>query len=260
MTLLTVIVVGLMATLNQAQRALRASGVQTDALENGRAFLNILNREMQEMVQLPPLVTNVFRFASVYRTDAKKLIQNVPGNSKLQRTNELQSFCFVVPSKESTGYKAIFYDFQKTSIQNRRIGSLYRSERTFPLWRATNDLASLQADFIAWRYSAERNTNDFTKLLDGVIHMSFQPYEVTNGYPVLPQTAGYPRGFYFANGRSAPLHYVPGAIEIELGLLDSDTLKRVKSISSDSAIESYISDRSGNVQLFRQRITIPTRQ
>jgi prepilin-type N-terminal cleavage/methylation domain-containing protein len=261
MTLLTVIVVGLMATLNQAQRALRASGAQTDTLENGRAFLSLLSREMQEMVQLPALVTNVYRFASVYRTDGRQLIQSIPGNAGLSRTNELQSFCFVVPSKESADWKVIFYDFREEAIKDRKVGALYRSERAFPRWKATNDLAALQVEFISWRYSAERNTNEFSKILDGVVHLRFQPYEVTNGFPVVPQNPDgrHPRGYYFANGQPPPLHYIPGAIEVELGLLDTDTYKRSKSIDSAAAIENFLNDRSGNVQLFRQRITISTR-
>lgn len=263
MSLLTVIVVGLMLTLNQTQRALRASGAQTDTLENGRAFLALLNREMGEIVNFSPTLTNVSRFAAMYRNDASPLLQDIPGGGGLKRTNELQSFCFVVPSKELNGWRAIFYDFRKSDQEERRVVDVYRAERTFPRWKATNELASLQQEFFSWKFGAETATNDFTKLLSGVIHLRFQASEKTNGYPLMPLSAeaSHPRGYFFANPplvNPAPAVYYPDSIEIELALLDTDTYKRSKPIENKTTLENFLADRAGNVQVFRQRINIPT--
>lgn len=262
MTLLTVIVVGLMLTLNQTQRALRASGAQTDTLENGRAFLSLLSREMGEVVNFHDSVTNAYRFAAIYRPSGGQLQQTIPGGKGLVRTNELQSFCLVVPSKEINGWRAIFYDFRE-SLAARHVVDIYRAERSFQRWQLTNNLAELQRSFFSGTFTPDRNTNDFSKMLSGVIHLRFQAYDRTNGYPVVPLNGAgnRPRGYFFANPANIvpqPPVYFPDSVEVELGLLDSDTYKRSKAIENTTTLETFLADRAANVQLFRQRITIST--
>jgi prepilin-type N-terminal cleavage/methylation domain-containing protein len=258
MTLLTVIVVGLLASFNQTQRALRASVAQTDTLENGRAFLNLLGREMQEIVLFPEGVSNAMRFASVARS-TDTLVQKIPGSSA-SRTNRLQSFCFTVRNRDNADWRTVFYDFRKSEYTDRPIVSLYRAERDFAYRNATNDLASTGRSFLSWTYGAQSNTNDFRRMLDGVIHLQFYAYD-QNGV-MIPEWSGVGgRGYFFTNQIVVSTTQVPAAIEVELGLLDPDVLRRVKAISESgnpTAVQDFLSDRSGNVQIFRQRINLPS--
>ncbi len=260
MSLLTVIVVLLLGSLNQTQKGLKASGAQTDTLESGRAFLNLLSREMQETVNFQSGVNNAFRFACTYRT-SDPLLQTIPGLPGVQRTNELMSFSFVVRSKETTDWKAIFYDFDKNDLNTLKLGSLFRAEQDFLYRESSNNLAKLQNNFISWSYSAANSTN-FFKMLERVVHLKFFAYD-QNGFliPTWTVPGGY-RGYFFTNqvvNPTAPsITPIPSSIEIELGILDPDVYKKVKSMGSTTAIQNFLSDRSGNVQVFRQRITIPS--
>lgn len=255
MSLLTVIVVGLLATLNQTQRALKASGSQTDALENGRAFLNLLGRELQETVIFPEGMSNAFRFASVSRGPAA-LVQTVPGSSA-DRTNQLESFLFTVRDKESNGWKTVFYDFRKGDFDDRGIVSLYRSESRVPYRASLDALPALQKQFLSWNYSAENNTNEFSRMLDGVAHLRFYVYD-QNGLLIPQWTQSGSSGYFFTNQPNATTNHFPNTIEVEFGILDSDVLRRIKGYGTLASIQDYLRDRAGNIQVFRQRITIPT--
>lgn len=257
MSLLTAIVVGLLATLNQVQRALKASASQTDALENGRAFLNLLSREMQETVLFPEGVSNALRFASVSR-GPDGIIQTVPGSSA-DRTNRLQSFCFTVRDKQSNGWKTVYYDFRSSDFDDHRIVNLYRAESRFPYRAALDTMPAAQKQFLSWNFSAENNTNQFSRMLDGVAHLQFFVYD-QNGLLIPQWTQSGNSGYFFTNQPSATTNHFPSTIEIEFGILDSDVLRRIKGYGTLASIQDYLRDRAGNVQVFRQRITIPTGQ
>lgn len=264
MTILTGIVVGLLVTVQYVQRALRAASAQTDSLENGRAFLNLLNREMQEIVLFPEGASNVFRFLSTYR-NGSPLLQSIPGVSDEKRTNHLQAFSFVVRSKDSTDWKAVFYDFQKSDV-TRGVGALYRAEINYPRWSATNALAGKQRDFVTWAYNARDYSNpltngfgNFTKMLDGVIHLKWTAYDM-NGLVIsnMFSSFGSYQGYFFTNTAITNISFTPAALELELGILDSDLFRKLKSIGDPVAAQNFLEDRPGNVQIFRQRINIPT--
>ena len=62
-SLLAVIIVGLLAMFYQTQRAFRSGIAQVDVLEGGRATLDLISRELQEMTAASdPTITNVNLF------------------------------------------------------------------------------------------------------------------------------------------------------------------------------------------------------
>src|SRR5438552_7914811 len=62
-SLLAVIIVGLLAMFYQTQRAFRSGIAQVDVLEGGRATLDLISRELQEMTAASdPMITNVNLF------------------------------------------------------------------------------------------------------------------------------------------------------------------------------------------------------
>src|SRR3954462_6530810 len=66
--LLAFIIVGLLAMFYQTQRAFRSSATQTDVLEAGRATMQLIRQDLQDMhVAGHPLVTNFLIQASPAR-------------------------------------------------------------------------------------------------------------------------------------------------------------------------------------------------
>lgn len=264
MSLLTVIVVGLIASLNQAQKALRLSGSQSDTFENGRAFLALMSRELQEVAVFPPEVTNTYRFFSAYRNASEPLIQSVPGLPGEPRTNLLSSFGFVVRGKERNDWRLIMYDVSRDQMNTRSSTAIYRTERSYPSWALTNELPIVEREFINWNLKADGETNQFRKLIDGVVHIGFRLFNnkgeripdwngagKLEGYRVVQQ---HLPSFDFG----VALDYRPATIEVELAILDPDVYKKLKSIDDRDAVLNFLQERSGNVQIFRQRITLPT--
>src|SRR5208282_3368286 len=52
MAMLSFIVLGLLATFNQVQRAFQAAQGQTDFLETGRSAMNLMNQDLEQMAAL----------------------------------------------------------------------------------------------------------------------------------------------------------------------------------------------------------------
>ena len=264
MSLLTVIVVGLLASLNQAQKALRLSGGQSDTFENGRAFLALMTRELQEIAQFPPEITNTYRFFSVYRNAGEPLIQSVPGLPKEPRTNLLSSFGFVVRGKERNDWKLVMYDVSRDQMSSRSCSAIYRAERTYPAWALTNDLPVVERQFVNWDFKSDSDTNQFRKLLDGVVHIGFRMFNRKGERIPDWNGAGKLEGYRVAQQHmpsfdfGPDIDYRPATVEVELAILDPDVFKKTKSIDDRDAVLNFLQERSGNVQIFRQRINIPT--
>lgn len=263
MALLTLIVVGLLTTLNQTQKALKFAGTQTDTLENGRAFIAMLSRELQEIAETPGYASNTFRFYSVARGDAWS--QDVAGLNT-PRENRLYSFGFLQRARESNSWKFVSYEFDKRDLTEQRgVADLFRAETNSMIWALTNagGLTDYQNQKRISGFSSDRNnyeTNFFRKVLSGVAHLSFKAYD-TNGFVIPEWTRDQLVGYSVTNALLPVTSIRPvDAIEIELGILDPDIYKRVKSMPDSATVFAYLRDRPGNIQLFRQRIKISTGQ
>lgn len=264
MALLTLIVVGLLTTLTQTQKALKFAGSQTDTLENGRAFMSMLSRELQEIAETPGVASNTFRFYSVARGGV--MVQDVEGLGKDARENRLYSFGFIQRARESNSWRFISYEFDRRDVgEQRGVADLYRVETNCVLWALTNagGLTDYQTQKRINGYSSDRNnyeSNYFRKVLSGVAHLSFKAYD-TNGFVIPEWTRDQLVGYVVTNALPAVTSIRPvEAIEVEVGILDPDTYRRVKSMPDSATVLSYLKDRPGNIQIFRQRIKISTGQ
>ncbi len=264
MSLLTVIVVGLLTTLSQTQKALKLSGSQTDTLESGRAFMALISRELQEIAETPGTASNTFRFYSVRRGDP--LMQDIEGLGRDARENRLYGFAFLQKAAAANQWKWISYEFDKKDLSEQRgVADLYRSETNVVYWALTNSggLTDYQHLRRINGFNSARNnyeSNYFRKVLPGLAHLSFRAYD-TNGFVIPEWDRDQLSGYAFTNALPAVRsHATVEAIEIELGILDPDVYRRVKSLPDSAAVLSYLKDRAGNVQVFRQRIKISTGQ
>jgi hypothetical protein len=250
-TLLGVIVLALLATFQQTQRAFHLGVSQVDVQESGRATLSMIAREVAEAALSGH--RQAINFYVGPETAAVTPI-NVAGNTW---PCLLQDFCFV--SRQSDSWRAVKYAFDRRKL----VGALYRSETNTARW---SDVAWVASTNFMLRTAPVDNLGNinanFHRVADGIVHFSVTALDpagnpVTNS--VLPELTVVPN-----RNDPAFLNYLylgsnaPSFVEIELGVLEPQVLKRYrnKAAVSQTDAETYVLNRPGRVQLFRQRIPI----
>jgi hypothetical protein len=294
MTLLSLIVLALMAVFSSTQQAFRASVTQTDVLEGSRAAVDMITSDLHAMTpsDYPSnyyvggfsyfsavnffATNNTYYYPNQYSPGVafyQPLVQALPGTGT-QRTNLLQYFFLI--GRQNTKWTGAGY------IVNS--GSLYPLYPLYRFYAETNISAnpvSLYYNFLN-TISLEPPNSTWTNLshvMDGVVHMVVRAYDpngywLTNGYVYNWQTKR-PSGVWFSPptpplggeiGFSFYSNAVPAAVELQLGVLEDRTMKRAQSLGvTGSSLWSglnfaelnYLTNASGHVHLFRQRVTIP---
>jgi hypothetical protein len=305
MSLLTLIVLGLLAMFNQTQRVFRTGLAQSDILESGRATADLMAQDIQLMVpaRLPPYCnssgvpyyfpTNFYAEESYYFNPA---LEGLPGSGhgnplvEDQRTNYIQDFFFL--SQVNQDWSGIGYAVLPSSANTTGVGTLYRYRIDIPKFCPTN-VASLSSWFRNALYigslSLQQNLpiTNMSRIADGIVHLRVKPFAPSGfpivgrlaldnsvsindtnacfrtsafryGYTNVPQAAvyqdanylDYVRGCYFWSNA------VPASVELELGILEPQTLRRYQSIANATLQAQYLSNHTAQVHLFRQRIAI----
>ena len=272
-SLLSLIVLVLMAVFSSTQRAFRAAVTQTDVLEGSRAAMEMMAADLRTMTPsygasnlFSPV--NFFVLGNTYYSGANyaPLVQSLPG-STAQRTNLLNYF-FVL-SRQNTKWIGIGY-----VVDNTNAADLY------PLYRFYGE-TNLQAGpltlydsfYNAVRYSQWTN---MSHLIDGVVHLTVRAqdpngrlvsdswingfyYPYTNALNTLfyPQSYGEAQFYMYSNT-------VPAAVELEVGVLEDRALARAVSLPNNLPAAPpndrrtlYLAQQSGVVHVFRQRVNIP---
>jgi hypothetical protein len=282
-TLMTVMILGLMAMFTQTQRAFRAGMSQTDILEGGRLVTDMMSREIEQVTPSGLDFTNrntIGFFAAVINSTPPfsdppvytPLYQNLTGSPSVRRTNVLQDVFFTI--RENREWKGIGY-FVRTNLAYRAgwgpVGTLYRFETNNTRVQFEDPFGSVETALLnTYRSSSNR----VSRLLDGVVHFQVRAYDIHGNWinptnmlvaenvrtnftawspASTPHDANY---FFFSNG-------VPAYVEVELGLLEDDIYKRYQGIPDVAPPPPALSPRlrflegQGNrVHLFRQRIAI----
>lgn len=288
MTLLSLIVFALMAVFSSTQRAFRASVTQTDVLEGSRAATELIAADLRNMTPCASssnvnnfVVSGAVNFCVQDNNQMNNsypgipslayapLQQNLPGSAVL-RTNLLQYF-FIL-GRENMKWTGVGYAVNATNT-----ASLYPLYRFYSETNVANSPYALYAQFINTIYYSQ--WTNLSHVMDGVVNLTVRGYDAngawmthtvatngpinTNWFSWRDNTwfAQYPSwgeyGFYcFSNA-------VPAAVELEMGVLEDRTLQRVASLGDpismglNQAQSNYLSQQSGHVHMFRQRVTIP---
>ncbi len=273
MGIMTVIIGALYGMFHHTQKALRANVTQVDVLESGRAAMEQITREIEQMA--PSFVsggTNFLTYRSpVYGTNIQTLMA---GGSV--RTNYLEELFFV--SRYGREFSGTMY---RVLFATNGVGTLARYSTNLPT------LAASPTNFARFVTNAlgQAPTN-FVALVDGVIHFRLQAYD-PNGFPL---------AFYLTN--NSPTYRVhrvdeggrvlqttvnsnlvvrpvvpvlvpgetrvtclsnalPAYVEVELGLLEPRAYEQYRAFPTDSPMaHKYLAGRAAQVHLFRQRIPI----
>jgi Tfp pilus assembly protein PilV len=264
-TLLSLIVLALMAVFNSTQTAFRASVTQTDVLEGGRAAMDMMTSDLRQMA---PSLGGSNDFINGYYSPApvnfyvntnsnQPLLQSLAG-SNAQRTNVLEDF-FVLgrgnlngsPAWMAVGYAV--YPASQTSFN-----PLYR-------YYMTTNVAAASPQTLFTNFTLAVLTGSITNsshLLDGVVGLTVHAYD-TNGVWMwigytntvknvlfLPSAPGESGFCMFSNT-------LPASVEIQMGVLEDRALQRADTWPNGSLSQSnYLAQQAGKVHIFRQRVTI----
>jgi type II secretory pathway pseudopilin PulG len=221
--LMTIIILGLLLMFLQTQRAFTSSMTQADVLAAGRATMDLLTRELEQMTpsQMPTVRASATANSRVYyctnflaRLSAPffpPMVQGMPGTTistgaQATRTNIVQDVFFLTRNNQDwigTGYAVIPYP------GSSGIGALYRFvsttntmlNSTAPSLLSSNFLRALPvATNIVYNGSPITNAlfmNSVSKIADGVVHFRVGAY-ATNGYPLF-WDGTFGSGMYHSN-------------------------------------------------------------
>ena len=275
-TLLSLIVLALMAVFNSAQTAFRASVTQADVLEGGRATMDMMTSDLRQMspslgYSNAPLVNglttvpvNFYAYTDPYAY-APPLLQSLAGSGQL-RANVLETF-FILSRGNLNGRPTWFgTGYAINPLATNSLYPLYRFYMTTNI-EASPNAAVLFNSFMSSLAATNYTSAGWSHLLDGVVHLTVRAYDprgmwLTNGYPFgytnvpknaffLPPALGECGFYLFSNT-------LPAAVDIELGVLEDRALQRAETWPNGSLSQSnYLAQQAGKVHLFRQRVTIP---
>jgi type II secretory pathway pseudopilin PulG len=260
-TLMTVMILGLVAMFNQTQKAFKAGMTQVDVLEAGRMATDLIARELGEMTpSYHDFTVNFYAQIPNYRP----LLQTLPASGSL-RINLQESLYFL--SRENQTWKGIGYfvrDGSSFYANPGLVGTLYRFETNNQVAQFAWNSPNL---FPGFTVATNPPFLHISKILDGVVHFRIRTYD-TNGMWMTGGTNYYGPNITVNNSGAAVAgpgevglyaftnNAVPAYVEFELGILEPGTLARYRSIPDATIQSNFLASHAGNVHLFRQRIAI----
>lgn len=279
-SIMTVIVFSLYQMFNQTQKALRSNITQVDVLESGRVALQMISEELE---QLEP--SDIFGVTNFYAglTPVTPRVQLDLDETRLLRTNVLQEVFFMTERRNQrvgTGFRVI-------GAQDG-VGSLYRfSVSTNSRLVSPNNLSAAYFNSSVTNPVTGLLSPYFQRVADGIIHFrltSYDPngqilgYDVPNFYPGYrmhrQRGRNVPSGFAETNISNVILRReialqtgtiflgdaVPAYLDLELGILEPETLAQynsIREVATDTA-EDFLRRHANKVHIFRRRIPIRT--
>jgi type II secretory pathway component PulJ len=283
-TLLSLIILVLMAVFNSTQSAFRSGVTQDNVLESTEAAMGLMASDLKLLIPsrtsvptaylflnnralFPQSPSGVNFFANSNLDYVQPLVQSLVGSGQ-QRTNVLQNF----------------YMLSRANLQGRDmwVGTGYTVSATnasplYPLYRFSAALPTTYSPEILFsNYLSGVATGAFTNaawshLVDGVVDLRVRAYDMdgtwlTNGYTPAQMNNITVRNTVFLTpslGEMGILFFsnaVPATVELQVGVLEDRVLVHAESLpgpQSGSLIQSnYLSQQAGRVHIFRQRVAI----
>lgn len=259
-SLLSLIVLALMAVFSTTQKAFRAAVTQSDVLEGSRAAVELMTADLRGLTPSgggSNGAVNLTVGPTYYAYSS--LLQSLPGGT-VPRTNQLNYFFLL--TRENTRWTGVGY-----AVNAAYASPLLSLYRYFNYISTTADPRLLFNDFTNQVYNNQWTNSDMSHLLDGVVHLTLHAYDpkgvvMDTNYPVASAPmfkayaptppSSYETPFYMFSNT------VPAAVELELGVLEDRTRARAESLPFQTLAQSnYLAQQSGAVHVFRQRVSIP---
>ena len=262
-TLLSVITIGLLAMFYNTQRAFKIGTSQVDVLEGGRAIMQLVTRELQEVHHSH--IDTVANFEAE-PSGTVRIIMNLPVGNGRQRTNLLQNISFL--TRRGDEWSAISYRVQHN---NRGAGTLYRGVLSTNIGTVLETRGATVRDQrmvisnlfarITLPFNTLTNTGfpdlTFDRIADGIVHFQVHAYS-QSGF--LYTNANYllPEGYTFTN-------FVPAYLDVELGIVEPKAMKQFEIRATGPAgatqrARDYMAQQAYRTHLFKQRVSLRARR
>jgi len=272
-SVLTLIVLVLFGLFDQVQKALLGNVAQVDVLEGGRAQVQLMSGELEQMAASDiPGNTNLF-----IRMTALPYEQAL-GNANEVRTNVLQGLIFLTHSNKSwfaTSYKVLVFTnkpgnpfYPDVQFANR-VGTIgrYSLKISDSDFGNTNLVANIleQLDPALSPAPNFQLLTNYQPIVDGVVHFRIHAYD-TNGFLLNYLTNSLPPFMMHDPLKPdlGPILFtgsdVPAYLDVEMGILEPRALERYRSFPNPVVASNYLARQSAAVHLFQQRIPIRAAQ
>jgi hypothetical protein len=286
-SIMVLIIFALYQMFAQTQKAMRGNITQVDVLESGRAAMEMISREL-EQIGACGLFQGINLHARMIPAPVRLVQADVDQRTPL-RTNVLQELFFLREHDSQwhgTGYRVLWADngvgtlFRHNSSTNR-----LRLSQTNLMQQFANAVATMNPN------TGAISTN-YHRVADGIIHFRITAYdpegrrlgfETTNtfsGYSILRlnqngatrpfSTAAHPNvadvilrqdpfdTFRRETEFAFSSNTLPAYLELELGVLEPATLRQYESLRGTAIGQDFLKRQASKVHLFRQRIPIRT--
>jgi hypothetical protein len=247
-TLLVVIVLGLTAMFAQTQRAFRGGMRQVDVLEGGRAAMEMIARDLEQITAWQ-VGTNLSLYAGLRRTDPQAV------SLESGQTLALQNIFFLSQSTNWNGLGYMVLDPEDRLNKGVLFGTLHR-------YRTNAARLTDNTFFRGFNSDADRLWTDrqISRILDGVVHFQVHFYDPQGNYwnPIIMSNSNvqvktdYIPGTYEYTFHGTEL---PGFLEVELGIIEPPVLERMKAMPP-GAQSAFLARQAGRIHFFRQQIPI----
>ncbi len=264
-SILTLIVLVLYGLFDQVQKALHSNIAQVDVHEGGRAGMELLSREMEQI-----------------QAGAPPYQQALLGANE-NRTNVLEGITFLTHSNKSwfaTSYKVLVFTnkagnpFASDAQFADRVGTLCRftlrvSDSDFANTNLLANIMKILDPALAPIPNYQTLTN-YQRVVDGVVHFRIRAYD-TNGYSMNYLTTNRfanvsmiydplnssPIGTLAAETRYTFVNSaLPACLEVEMGILEPQVLERYRSYPNATVAGNYLARQAGAIHLFQQRVPV----
>ena len=276
-SILTLIVLVLYGLFDQVQRALRSNVAQIDVHEGGRAGMELLSREMEQIQAGNRAgITNIH-----IRLTAPPYQQALLGANE-NRTNVLAGVTFLTHSNKSwfaTSYKVLVFTnkagnpFASDAQFADRVGTLCRftqriSDSDFANTNLLANIMKILDPALAPIPNYQTLTN-YQRVVDGVVHFRIRAYD-SNGYSMNYLSNSFvnvsmiydplntsPAGTLASETRYAFVNSaLPACLEVEMGILEPQVLERYRSYPNATVAGNYLARQAGAIHLFQQRVPV----
>lgn len=258
-TLLVVMMLGLTAMFNQTQRAFRSGLKQVDVFEGGRAVMDLLARDMEQLTASKTL-NDASLYGGLESPSSLATFFSVGGNNYSNLNVLYSTFLLNRPNAadwSAIGYRVLDSDTNKidSNFNNLSFGTLYRYSTNFAEFGPT---PNEHLNFFYGTPSQLLARKALSRVADGVVLFRLHFYDkagnqITNA--VSPsivlnaeQIPGERRTAFYDEA-------LPAMVEIELGILEPQTLEQARSIPDVNRI-AFLEKQAGKVHIFRQQIPI----
>ena len=243
-SLLSLIVLTLYNMFDRTQKALRGTRNQTDIAEAGRAGLETLVREIQQMRAMSSTNPYFFNLYVDNRFSGNSLI--ISNTTTPLQTNLLVETFFHTfsPQASPTNWAGIGYRVASSADPRyapaNGVGTLYRF-----VTNSARPSSDLLLNYLYATNAAATNLGYFQRVCDGVIHFNLKFY--LNGSPT---NNAYP---FSVQDTQLVSH-----VEIELGIIPPTLLDQAKAFPMAADQMNFLSTKGDKVQMFRQLVPIQT--